>query len=136
MYAHLHLTRQLMAWGLGVLAIVPTVLFTAASSPAQNLSEVKGRVTYSGRPLNDMTICLDTKGGAHTAYAPLRADGSFYLINMTRGYPGALPGRYLCPPLHSCPWADNYLSKYRDSAASGIEVEVAPDWNDFHIDLP
>ncbi len=64
MYAHLHLTRRLMAWGLGVLAIVPTVLFSAAASPSEKLSEVRGRVTYSGRPLEDMTICLDTKGGA------------------------------------------------------------------------
>src|SRR4051812_30813740 len=134
MYAHLHLTRKLMAWGLGVLAIVPAVLFTAASSPVPNLSKVSGRVTHSGRPLNDMTLCLDTKGGAHTAYAPLRADGSFYLINMSRGYPGALPGRYYAH-LYTHPHGPKLPDKYRDSAASGIEVEVAPDWNDFHIDL-
>ncbi len=135
MYAHLHLTRRLMAWGLGVLAIVPTVVFTAASSPTQSLSEVKGRVTYSGRPLNDMTICLDTKGGAHYAYAPLRSDGSFYLINMTRGYPGALPGRYHAH-LYTHAHGPTIPAKYHDSAASGIEIEVASDWNDFHIDLP
>ena len=135
MYAHLHLTRRLMAWGLGVLSIVPAVLFSAASSPTPSLSEVSGRVTYSGRPLYDSTLCLDTKDGVHTAFAPLNSDGSFNLIHMNLGYPGVLPGRYYAH-FYTHNQGPEIPVKYLDPAASGIEVEVAKDWNDVHIALP
>jgi hypothetical protein len=135
MYVHLHSGRKLMGWALVVLAIVPSALcFEPATSPRVELSDVTGRLTYSGKALNDMTLCLDSPAGVHCAYASLRPDGSFRLINMDGFGMGALPGRYHAH-LYTHPHGPSLPARYRDSKTSGLEIEVASDWNELNIDL-
>ena len=52
-------------------------LLAPAISARMELAPVTGRLTYSGKPLKGMTLCLDSPGGVHCAYATLRSDGSF-----------------------------------------------------------
>ena len=99
-----------------------------------DLSDVTGRVTYCGKPLHGMTLCLDSVGGVHCAYATLRSDGSFRLINMTGNNTGAVPGRYYAH-LYPNPYSSSLPAKYHDSRTSGLEIDVATDWNELNIDL-
>jgi hypothetical protein len=135
MYVHLHVARKLMGWGLGLLAMAPSVLCfeTPASSPME-LSEVTGRMTYFGKPLNGMILCLDSASGVHCAFGSLRADGSFRLINVIGNYTGAVPGRYHAH-LYTRPDGPSLPAKYADSSTSGLEIEIASDWNELTIDL-
>jgi hypothetical protein len=133
MSVHLHRTRQWTAWILGAAALSPFALVFAPPSTAIRLSPVTGRVLLSGRPVKDMTICLDSEGH-HVAYGLLQADGTFRLNNMTWIDEGALPGRYRAH-LYTHEDGPALPSKYRDPESSGIEVEIAAGWNDFHIDL-
>ena len=75
--------------------MVPSALcFLALGHLAEELSDVTGHVTYSGKPLHGLTLCLDSTPGIHCAFATLRADGSFRLLSMTCNDVGANPGRY------------------------------------------
>jgi hypothetical protein len=118
---------------LGAVAMTPLALCLDSPAHVSRNAPVTGRVTYAGRPLNHATICLDAKG-LHAAYALLRADGSFRIINMTMDEDGALPGRYRVH-LYNDLSGPKIPSKYRDPATSGIELEVGPGWNHFSIDL-
>jgi hypothetical protein len=133
MSLHLHRTRQWTGWMLGAVAMTPFALCLDSPARLSRTAPVTGRVTYSGRPLYDATICLDTDGH-HSAYAPLQADGSFRLINMTSMDGGAVPGRYHAH-LYTHSKGPKFPSKYRDPETSGIELRVVPGWNDFRIDL-
>jgi hypothetical protein len=135
MSVHLHQTRQWMAWILTATALSPFALcFASTESRGVHLSPVTGRVTISGRPVNDMIICLDS-GGVHCAYGWLGGDGTFQLSHIRWGDGGAVPGRYRAH-LYSSTGGSEIPSRYRDPATSGIEINVAADWNDFRIDLP
>ncbi len=135
MSVHLHRARQWTGWMLGAVALSPFALCLGSpAAPEGRYSPVTGRVTYLGRPLGNMIICLDSNG-QHSAYAPLQADGTFHLLNMNWIYDGVLPGRYRAH-LFTDPSGPKLPSKYRDPATSGIELDVASDWNDFRIDLP
>jgi hypothetical protein len=118
---------------LGAVAMSPFALCFDPPVRVVHNAPVTGSVTYAGRPFNDATICLDMNG-QHSAYALLQADGSFRVISMTWIDDGALPGRYrahLYTHLHG----PKFPSKYRDTQTSGIELDVAPGWNHFLIDL-
>jgi hypothetical protein len=135
MKMHIHSARKMFGWILGVSAVLtPLVLavpFGLTTSRAA-LASVSGRVSLDGHPAGDMQICFDS-GGDHIAQDWVRADGSFHLYSRGRGN-GAIPGRYR---VHLLPKvaAPSIPSKYRDSGTSGLDVEVAPDWNDFAFDL-
>jgi hypothetical protein len=118
---------------LGAVAMAPFTLYLDLPARVSGPVPVTGRVTCSGRPLIDTTICLD-RGGLHSAYAQIRADGSFRVINMTLDEDGALPGRYHAH-LYTHSRGPEFPSKYRDTETSGIELDVAPGWNHFYIDL-
>ena len=77
-----------MGWVIGIAAFSPFVLCLDFSSPQKTLSDVTGRVTYSGRPLNDTIICLDSDG-VHSAFSTPNPDGSFRLLSMTEYRVGA-----------------------------------------------
>ncbi len=135
MYVHSHRGRRLMGWAFGILAVVPSVLcFEPSTSPRMGLSDVTGRLTYSGKPLNDMTLCLDSTPGIHCAYASLRPDGSFRLVSMTGNNVGAAPGRYHAH-LYTHPHGPSLPTRFRDPRTSGLEIKVASDWNKFDINL-
>jgi hypothetical protein len=134
MNIHLHHARNAMGWILGIAAFSPFALIFESSSAKLTLSDVTGRVTCSGRPLNDVTICLDSAGGVHSAFGSLGSDGSFRLLSMNEGCAGASPGRYHAH-LYSHRQATKLPEKYRDPQTSGLEIEIDSDWSDLHIDL-
>jgi hypothetical protein len=123
-----------MGWVLGTAALSPFALYCfELPSPEATLSEVTGRVTYSGRPLNDMILCLDS-GGVHSAFSALKSDGSFRLVNMKEGCTGAYRGRYHAH-LYSHFTGPSLPAKYGDPKTSGVEIEIGTDWSDLSIDL-
>ena len=136
MHIHLHLARKLMAWGLGIMVLAPFVLcLEPLASPRKppDLPSVAGRVTYFGRPITDMYICLDL-GQAHSALGLLQPDGSFRIVHVNSGRPGALPGQYhahISSPLNG----PSLPARYQDSRTSGLEIDVESDWSYFNIDL-
>ena len=133
MSVHLHHTRQWTGWILGAMALSPFALCFGSPMYSAPPSDVTGRVTFSGRPVNGATICLDS-GGQHVAYGLLEDDGSFYLNSMTWIDRGALPGRYKAH-LYTGLGHLQLPSKYGNPETSGIEIDIAPGWNDFHIEL-
>jgi hypothetical protein len=135
MSIHLHHTRQCAAWILTAFALSPFALcFASSQSAGVSLSPVTGRVTIAGKPGGDLTICLDSDGD-HVAFGALGADGTFHLSNMRWIEGGATPGQYHAH-LYSRAGGAAIAPKYTDSRTSGIVIDVAPDWNDFRIDLP
>jgi hypothetical protein len=124
-----------MAWVLIVTAASPFALvFASAETSRVALSHVTGRVTVSGQPFNDTMICLDS-GGTHCAFGWVGSDGTFQLSNMRSADGGAEPGRYHAH-FFSPAGGRSIPSQYGDPKTSGIEINVANDWNDFRIDLP
>jgi hypothetical protein len=133
MFIDLRLGRRLMAWGLGIAAMTPFLFCREAPAEQLDLYPVSGRVTYAGQPVSSMFICLDTEG-SHSAQGSLRADGSFQLVNFQHYKLGTFPGRYHAH-LTSLTDAPVVPAKYQDSRTSGLEVDVASDWNYLEIDL-
>jgi hypothetical protein len=80
-----------------------------------------------------MYICLDGEGG-HSALSSLGEDGSFRLVSFEYGEEGALAGQYRAH-LDSYANAPALPPKYRDSRTSGLEIDIASDWNHLDIDL-
>lgn len=132
MSVHLHRARQWTAWFLGALVVSPFALCVDLVGPSR-AAPVTGRVTFSGRPVSGMLICLDSEGN-HSAFARLESDGTFRLINMNWLGDRALEGRFHAH-LHSMDDGRTLPAKFDDSRTSGLEVTVTPGWNDIHIDL-
>jgi hypothetical protein len=132
MSIELHLARRLVAWGMGIAALSPFLIcLQPPPSPRPDLSVVTGRVRYSGHPITNMYICIDMNG-SHSALGALHEDGSFRLVNFQYGRDGVFAGRYrahLDPYLNAPPLPN----KYGNSRTSGLEIDVAPDWN--HVDI-
>src|SRR5262249_29459375 len=133
MPVHLHRTRQWTACMLGAAALSPIALRLTGPISQGPPSEVTGRVTFAGRPVSDMTLCLDAHG-QHSAYALLREDGTFRLISVTWTDGGAQPDHYRAH-LYTHKDGPQMPAKYADPATSGIELEIVSGWNDFQIDL-
>jgi hypothetical protein len=91
---------------------------------------VSGQVTQHGQLGNAGTICFDS-GSTHCAYCTIRRDGSFEFKSVL--HRGLVPGRY---SVHFYSRSNEALpTKLVDSATSGLEIEVAPGWNQFIFDL-
>ena len=99
MSLHLHRARQWTGWTLAAFAMAPFTLFLGSPTEVSHTVPVTGRVRYSGRPLNDATICLDVDG-QHSAYAMLEPDGSFRVVSMTWIDEG-VAGPLSCASLHA-----------------------------------
>lgn len=134
MSLHIHLLRSCCG---GALGVVPTALLLAGihaqPSPRTERATATGRLTLAGAPARDMTICCD-RGGQHSIYGVLRGDGTFRLIPMAWAGGGVPPGRYRAH-LYTHAAGPRIPPPYTDAATSGIEIDIAPDWNDFRIDL-
>jgi hypothetical protein len=134
MNSHLHQARNVMGWVLAIAAFSPFALCCFEFPSSKNsLSDVTGRVTYSGHPLNDMFLCLDS-GGVHSAFSALKSDGSFRLLNMKEGSTGAYRGQYHAH-LYSHSMGPSLPAKYGDPKTSGVEIVIGTDWCDLEIDL-
>jgi hypothetical protein len=125
--------RDAVGWILGIAAFSPFALCFESLYPRVTLSDVTGRVAYSGCPLTGDTICLDSEVGNHYATCKLGSDGSFRLHSIS-GDVGVFPGLY-----HAYFYsrkADTSLpAKFRDPRAAGLEIEIASGWSDLNIDL-
>jgi hypothetical protein len=133
MNVHSHHARNVIGWILGITAFSPRALFFQSSSPRATLSDVTGRVTYSGRPLTRAAICLDSESGNLSAIGTLGSDGSFRLLSIN-GRVGAFPGLYhgyLC----SSRGGPSLPAKFCDPRTSGLEIEIASGWSNLTIDL-
>jgi hypothetical protein len=130
---HLHRTRQWTAWVLSVIALSPFALAFGSTPREDHLSPITGSVTLSGRPMNDMFICIDSDG-QHIAYGTLADDGTFCLHNMAGYDSGAMPGHYRAH-LFTHTHGPKLPSRYLDPKTSGLEMDVATGWNDFRIEL-
>jgi hypothetical protein len=135
MNGHLHNARKLMAWVIGIIAFSPFALCLEFPTPKNSkpLSDVTGRVTYSGHPLSEMTICLDL-GGTHSAFSALNPDGSFRLVCMDGGCAGAYRGRYHAH-LYPHPNGPTRPAKFGDPKTAGVEINIDTDWSELNIDL-
>ncbi len=133
MSVHLHRARQWMSCMLGAAALSPFALCLGSPILQEPPSEVTGRVTFAGRPVSDMTLCLDAHG-QHSAYALLGDDGTFRLTSVTWTEGGARPDHYRAH-LYTHKDGPPMPTRYADPATSGIEIEIASGWNDFRIDL-
>jgi len=125
--------RNVVGWILGIAAFSPLVLCYESLYPRVTLSDVTGRVTYSGRPLAGGTICLYSEVGSHYAIGKLGSDGSFRLQSR-RGEDGALPGLYHAY-LYSRKADTSLPAKFNDPRTAGLEIEIASGWSDLNINL-
>jgi hypothetical protein len=130
---HLHRARQWTGWMLGAVAMSPFALCLDSPARVSGMVPITGRVTYAGRPLGDAIMCLD-RNDLHVAFAPLQADGSFRVVGMSWDEEGALPGRY-CAHMYTHTGGPKFPSRYGDPRTSGIELDVEPGWNHFHISM-
>ena len=124
-----------MGWAIGIVGFSPFLLYLdfPTSQGSKPLSDVTGRVTYSGHPVSEMTICLDL-GDAHSAFSSLKSDGSFRLYSMQENTTGAYRGRYHAH-LYSHLNGPTLPAKFADPKTSGVEIEIDADWNELKIEL-
>lgn len=133
MTVHMHQARKAVASILVIAALSSPVVYYELINPRVGLSDVTGRVTYSGRPLTSAFICLNSESGDHTAVGKLEADGSFRLQCLP-GHVGAFPGLYHVY-LYSRKGGASLPAKFRDPHTSGLEIDIAPGWSDLNIHL-
>ncbi len=140
-------------WRLPVLAALVLVVLLAGCGSGKRLAEVKGRVTYQGKPIPPSAKVLfqDATAGIYIL-AKLNEAGD-YRVEMAGGY-GLPPGTYavavLPPPLmpspefieknrHKGPPAliafPQIPLKYRDAKTSGLKLELPPEGATFDIDM-
>ena len=133
MRMHLHSARtwfgRMLALGAVLVPLALAELLGIGLAPAE-VAPVTGRVNLDGHPLGQVFICFDSDD--HRAQGWLGADGTFRLVS---GWgDGVPPGRYR---VHIVPNPGDLSlpAKYRDAGTSDLDVEVAPDWNDYSFDL-
>jgi hypothetical protein len=114
---------------LGVV-LVPLALAEALGMAPARVAPVTGRVNLDGHPIGYVFICFDSDD--HRAYGWSGADGTFRLLSAWGD--GVPPGKYRVH-LFSSPDGVSLPAKYQDAGTSGLDVEVAPDWNDYSFDL-
>jgi hypothetical protein len=140
MTLHLHHTRRIAAWVLTAFALSPLTLALSFGSPQPanpELAPVTGHLTIAGKPAADVFICIDSSpsGNCHEGFSWVHAGGSFRLGNMQWFEGGVPPGHYYVH-LYTQAGGPEIPARYLDQKTSGIELDVASGWNDFHIDLP
>jgi hypothetical protein len=105
--------------------------FGSSAPQGPRFAAVSGRVTQPGHPGGTQWICFDS-GRFHCVYCRLRPDGWFEVKDPSHRS-GLVPGRYA---VHFFARPKESLAlKYQDSATSGLEIEVAPGWNQFLLNL-
>jgi hypothetical protein len=130
---HAQQRRNVIGWILGIAAFSSLAVCYQSLNTRVTLSDVTGRVTYSGRPLTGATICLNSESGNHSAVGKLGSDGSFRLKSIP-GRVGAFPGLYHAY-LYSRKGGTSLPAKFRDPRTSGLEIKIASGWSDLDIDL-
>jgi hypothetical protein len=134
MNVHSQQARKVVGWVLGITALSALALCYESLNSRVTLSDVTGRVTYSGRPLTGATICMDSESGSHFAVGKLGSDGSFRLYSVNGGRVGAFPGLYHAY-LYSRKGGTPVPARFCSPRSSGLEIEITSGWNDLNIDL-
>jgi hypothetical protein len=134
MNVHSQQARNVIGWILGITAFSAVGLCYQSSNPQVTLSQVTGRVTYSGHPLTGASICLDSDNGKLSALGTVGSDGSFRLLNL-HGRAGAFPGLYHAY-VYGQKGGPSLPAKFADPRTSGLEIEIASGSNELTIDLP
>jgi len=132
MHVHSQEARRATGWILGLAALSSLALCYQIMNPRVSLSDVTGRVTYSGRPLTGAYICLASDNGNLSALGKVGADGTFRVQSETN-HDGARPGRYHA--YLAVRGGSALPAKFCDPRTSGLEIEVASGWSDFNIEL-
>jgi hypothetical protein len=129
-----------IAW-LGWLGLL---LLTGCGRDAEQLTTVRGKVFYQGRPLIGGTIIFtpdpERGGNGPMSYAEIQADGSYTL--RTRQGMGAMPGWHRvtvteAAPTVAIPGQRHLPPKFSDPEQSGERREVKPGQEneiDFHLE--
>jgi hypothetical protein len=138
-------------WGLAALTVAAVALVGGCGG--KHLAEVKGRVTYEGKPLPPkVTVLFQNADAGLYITAKLDEDG-YYRVDMAEGY-GLPPGTYdvavLPPPLLVSPeFIEKHREKgppllvafpqvplkYRDPKTSGLKLVLTPEGATFNIDM-
>jgi hypothetical protein len=130
---HIHTERiwfgRMLALGAVLVPLALAESLGMGMAPAQ-VAPVTGRVNLDGHPLGHVLICFDSDD--HRAYGLSEADGTFRLVPFWGD--GVPPGKYRVHLVASSD-GEPLPAKYRDAGTSGLDVEVAPDWNDYSFDL-
>ncbi len=137
MNLHLHDLRKSFAWITGGAILLGPMALAFGQYPdpwaVEALAPVSGHVTIGGQPAHDSIICFDADGGVHSGFCSVWPDGSYQLAAVCLGS-GVPPGRYKVH-VYPRPGGPDVPKKYQQSETSGVEVDVAPDWNAFDLDL-
>jgi hypothetical protein len=114
------------------------VLALAGCGQRFAMGQVKGRITYQGKPLPEGTVMFVPQTG-FAAAGGIRPDGTYRLLTKKPG-DGAVVGHHkVCikPPFRpETSGYPNYDKKYWDAETSGFEVDVKGGENEFDFDLP
>ncbi|MBY0456793.1 MAG: carboxypeptidase-like regulatory domain-containing protein [Gemmataceae bacterium] len=126
-------TVPVFALLLGLLALLAP---GAGCERPVKLAEVKGRVTFQGKPPGaGVQVLFSNPNGGTDILAPLDADG-YYRVGMAEGY-GLPPAPYQVA-VHPPPLNPNFPTvpkRYRDPKTSGLTLDLTPDGAEFNIDM-
>jgi hypothetical protein len=128
-----------------VLAVILTAISLAGCKPGPAIGEVRGKVTYKGKPVSEGTITFINPSGGGSGDAQLGPDGSYeikgglvvgdYIVIVTPliHYVDTDPGK--TPPSPEEKPAPNIPRKYRAQASSPLKATVKEGPNTFNFDM-
>jgi hypothetical protein len=94
------------------------IILSGCSKPGPQLIEVRGKVTYQGKPVTQGSISFSPKssaiGGLRPAQGGIKSDGSFEMQSLP-GKKGVQPGEYLVA-----------INSYTGSFIEGDVVYIVP----------
>jgi hypothetical protein len=123
-----------------ILNIVLVVSFCgcSAGSGAQpvNLIQVKGKVSYKGRPITKGSVRFEPEGYGRIARGELQSDGSFVLTTTSDG-DGVVAGAHRVVVIASDKSiaSDRAFRKYNSPNTSELTAEVDQEHTEFSFDL-
>lgn len=116
-------------------------------TPAPKVGDVKGRVTFEGKPVTEGTVSFFNADIGYGADATLNEDGTFVIKTLERGlivgeYVVMItPGKYLdksdptTPPSLVEKEAPNIPEKYRRQGSTPLRATIATGMNELTFDM-
>jgi hypothetical protein len=121
------------------LALAVVAILSAGCARDFEFAQVRGTVTYEGKPLPEGTVLFVPSGSGIASAGTIQPDGTYRLLSRKVG-DGAVVGHQkvaVVPPYEpQTPDYPKFPLKYQDAETSGFEIEVRKDVeNVFDIDL-